>query len=109
MKLNEIHNLAKEKLHTTYDSDYNLNHNDYSTINVKKDFKYDDDNNDESELIKRGVRGKLKKNVVKTSGVKYTGIAPPEPYVVPISEYRSTIHTIGTRIIKEQLLNPKAK
>lgn len=106
MNLNETRNLAKEKLHTTYDSDYNLNHNDYTTINnVAKEIKYDD----ESELIKRGVRGKLKKNVVKTSGSKYTGISPLEPYVVPISEYRSTIHTIGTRIIKEKLLNPKAK
>lgn len=107
MKPVEMQNLIKEKLQTTYDTDYNLNHRDYTTISVAKETKYDDDN--ELVKIKRGERGRLKKNVVQTSGLKYTGIAPPEPYIVPISEYRSTIHAIGTRIIKEQLLNPKVK
>lgn len=105
MNTNEMENLIKEKQITVYDSDYNKQKYDgYANNCVKENYS---DGDDDDEPLKRNVRIRLKKPQAQRSGVKYSGISPPEPYVVPISEYRSTIHSLGTRIIKEQLMVPK--
>lgn len=105
-KLNsdKMHNFVKEKHQTTYDADYKSKRTSNSNkITIEKK-----DNNNR-ELIKKDKRIILKKHEVSRCKVKYAGILPPEPFVVPISEYRSTIHTLGTIIIKDKLLNPKLK
>lgn len=111
MNTDEMNNLAKEKNKTVYDSDYNqLKKHSFNTKIAKADDD-DGDNDDDDDLggkpFKRDERIRLKKPHVKGSAVKYSGISPPEPYVVPISEYRSTIHSLGMKIIKEQLMVPK--
>ncbi|CAH1711826.1 uncharacterized protein LOC114129617 [Aphis gossypii] len=104
MSTDEIDNLVKEKNTTVYDSDYNKPKYQGYTNCAKENYEAVDD---DDEPFKHDVRIRLKKPHVQRSGVKYSGISPPEPYVVPISEYRSTIHSLGTRIIKEQLMVPK--
>lgn len=98
----EMHNLIKDKHETTYDSDFKKKHHDYAKVYVTEEGIKDG-----SELCRPNERVLLKRHQVQRSGVKYSGIAPSEPYVLPISEYRSTIHTLGTRIIKEHLLVPR--
>lgn len=109
MNTDEIDNLVKEKLKTVYDSDYNKpNKQGYNVNDAKENYDDDDDfSDDDGEPFKRDVRIRLKTPHVQRSGLKYSGISPPEPYVVPISEYRSTIHSLGTKIIKEQLMVPQ--
>lgn len=108
MNIDEIDNLVKEKHKTIYDSDYNKpKQHDYTINDAKVNYNDGDDRDDDGEPYKRDVRIRLKKPNVQRLGLKYSGISPPEPYVVPISEYRSTIHSLGTRIIKEQLMVPK--
>jgi len=108
MNIDEIKSLVKEKHKTIYDSDYNEPKQHGYTINDAKENDDDGENSDDDgELFKRNVRIRLKKPHVQRLGLKYSGISPPEPYVVPISEYRSTIHSLGTKIIKEQLMVPK--
>jgi len=108
MSTDEMGNLVKEKHKSTYDLDYNKSkeHGYITNGEKKEDYEDGDDVDDDGEPFKRDERIRLKKPQVQRSGVKYSGISPPEPYVVPISEYRSTIHTLGTRIIKEQLMVP---
>jgi len=109
MNTDEINNLVKEKHKTVYDSDYNKpNQHGYNFNGVKENYDDGDDySDDDGEPFKRDVRIRLKAPHVQRSGLKYSGISPPEPYVVPISEYRSTIHSLGTKIIKEQLMVPQ--
>jgi len=89
--LDDIDKLIEKKDQTTYDSDYKIKHDDHGG------------------LFKREERVKLKSCQGKNCGVKFSAVSPPEPYVVSVSEYRSTIHTTGTRIINEQLLVTKTK
>jgi len=109
MNTDEIENLVKEKHKTIYDSDYNKpNQHGYNINGAKENHDDDgDDCDDDGEPSKRDVRIRLKIPRVQRSGLKYSGVSPPEPYVVPISEYRSTIHLLGTKIIKEQLMVPQ--
>lgn len=79
-------------------------HHDYTHADVTEGDLYNS-----NELFRHNERILLKRHQVQRSGVKYSGIAPPEPYVLPITEYRSTIHTLGSRIIKERLLIPRVK
>lgn len=100
-------NLVKEKHQTTYDWDYKQQK--YLDHNIKKLPDEDEKDDENEELPRFNNRIILKNRRVHKSDVKYSGVAPPEPYVPPISEYRSTIHKIGTRIIKEKLLIPRLK
>lgn len=109
MNSTETRNLQKlEKLQSTYDWDYKPKFHKPSKI-VLKENDGRGGNNDNVEFSKPDQRGVLKKQEQQKSGFKYVGVLPPEQYTVPISEYRSTIHTIGKRIIREKLLYPRAK
>lgn len=96
--------LVKEKHQTTYNANYKSKHKSNTGRIIMENY-----DNKRDELIRNDKRGILRKHEISRCSVKYAGISPPEPLVIPISEYRSTIHTIGTRIIKDQLLNPKVK
>lgn len=93
----EIDKLIEEKNQTTYDSDYKIKHDGHGRI-IRHVAKDDDDH---SGPFKREERIKLKRVQGKNCGAKFSTVSSPEPYVIPISEYRSTIHTTGTRIINE--------
>lgn len=96
---------VEDRQRSTYDRDYApKRRHDISKI-------AEDRNDDDHEPRHAGPdkRVALKAPAPKSTPVKFTNVKPPEPYVVPISEYRATIHTIGARIIRERLLSPKAK
>lgn len=57
-------------------------------------------------------RDHLSRTAATRSNVKYTGAAPPEPYVPPRSEYWATHGELAGRLIAERMLyrdNPPAK
>lgn len=93
-----------DRQRSTYDRDYTPKRHHVSKIAGDQN-----DDDDESRHAGPAKRVALKARVPKSTPVKFTTVKPPEPYVVPISEYRATIHTIGTRIIRERMLSPKAK
>lgn len=110
IKPEKMDDLVKEKTQTTYDSDYKQQQRKHNLDQSKKNCPNEEEKDDENEeLPKFYNRIILKNRRVHKSDVKYSGVAPPEPYVPPVSEYRSTIHKIGTRIIKEKLLIPRIR
>lgn len=98
--------MHEEKQRTTYNRDYGSRSDCRSTMGTVEpniNDAADDDHDDDDELVERVNNWvPLKSQGPQRTNVKFVRTMSHEPFVVPISEYRSTIHAIGKRIMNER-------
>lgn len=94
--------IHEEKQRTTYDRDYGSRSYCRSGMGTDEpNINDDDDHDDDDDTVERIHNWvPLKSQGPQRTNVEFVKTMSHEPSVIPISEYRSTIHAIGKKILR---------